>query len=100
MPDSYPLVVRRLASLDIKTAALWYEERIQGLGVKFVAEIDACLETILVNPELYPVVHRDIRRALVRRFPFAVFYVFRDETVIVTACMHTRRAPTAWRRRR
>ena len=54
MPDSYPLVVRRLAALDINTAALWYEDRIPGLGVKFVADIDACLETIQGNPELSP----------------------------------------------
>ncbi len=100
MPDSYPLVVRRLASLDINTAALWYEDRVPRLGVRFVAEIDACLETIRATPELYPIVHRDIRRALVRKFPFAVFYVFRDDMITVTACMHTRRAPKAWRRRR
>ena len=99
VPEAFPLVVRRLAQLDIEAAALWYEARLAGLGGRFVEELDRCLESIAVNPEAYPVVHRETRRALLRRFPFAVFYLWRDQTVTVISCMHTRRDPQRWRRR-
>jgi hypothetical protein len=41
-----------------------------------------------------------VRRALVRRFPYSVFFTFRDDTTTVIACLHHRRNPRLWRRRR
>ena len=99
VPERSPLVFRRLAKLDIENAAVWYDGRVAGLGERFIEEVDRCLESITLNPEAYPVVHRETRRALLRRFPFAVFYRWRDQVVTVVACLHTRRAPQRWHRR-
>lgn len=57
------------AVADAREAYLWYEERRPGLGEEFLECVDACLERIRRNPELFEVVHEDYRRALVRRFP-------------------------------
>jgi plasmid stabilization system protein ParE len=50
-------------------------------------------------PEAGPIVHRDLRRLLLRSFPFAIYYRLTVERVEVRACLHQRRHPGAWRRR-
>jgi hypothetical protein len=65
------LEVRRQAAEDTAEAAVWYEQRSQGLGAEFIRAIDACLALIARNPLAFPVVHREARMALPRRFDLA-----------------------------
>jgi plasmid stabilization system protein ParE len=44
-------------------------------------------------------VHEQVRRALLRKFPYALFYLFNEETIVVVACFHVRRSPADWQRR-
>jgi hypothetical protein len=67
------LVVAPEAALDLTEAYIWYERRRSGLGEDFLSSAEACLEGIRRHPEIYPVVHETYSRALVRRFPYAVF---------------------------
>lgn len=83
----------------METAFHWYQRNRQGRGVYFLQAVRATLSTIESNPGLYPTVHRDARRALVRGFPYAVFYIVRTERIEVIACMHPRRHPRRWRSR-
>jgi len=92
-------VVRRVARLEIQDAANWYEDRVAGLGARFIAEVDGCIDSIRATPAKYPIVHRDIRRALLKRFPYAVYFVLREDSLIVVGCTHTRRDPKRWQRR-
>lgn len=92
-----PLIVRPEA--DIEEARHWYEERSPGLGAEFVRAVDACLASIERHPELYPKHHNRARRALLRRFPYAVFYVIQSESIDVAACFHTSRHPREWQSR-
>jgi plasmid stabilization system protein ParE len=71
----------------------------QGLGEEFLAAVDCLLGEIVAHPTTYPVTHREARRALLRRFPYAVFFRVYGETVVVLACMHGRRDPTRWKAR-
>ena len=93
------LVVREAAEADITEAARWYEQRSPGLGSEFLRAIDVALAEIARMPERYPVVHGRARRALLRRFPYAVFFVPRPDLVSVIACLHARRDPRHWRER-
>lgn len=52
----------------------WYENREPGLGEDFLRCVEACVLSIQRNPRLYPVVLDDFRRALIRRFPFEIYY--------------------------
>ncbi|MEX0715222.1 MAG: type II toxin-antitoxin system RelE/ParE family toxin [Planctomycetaceae bacterium] len=95
------LVVAPEAEADIEAAYAWYEERRHGLGEDFLSSVDACIQQILRMPELHGKVHHDYRRALVRRFPFAVFYEFDAdaEEVTIYCVFHTSRDPEKWRER-
>jgi len=69
------LFVRSEASQDIRSAFAWYEQKIQGLGLEFLRSVDACMAGIARNPLAFPKAHREIRRSLLRKFPYSVFYV-------------------------
>lgn len=93
------LIVRPEAENDIAATAQWYEERRPGLSLEFRSALDQTLSSIESNPELYARVYRSLRRALLRRFPYGVFYVQRAEGMVVVAVLHTSRDPRLWRAR-
>lgn len=94
------LVVRAAAAADIEDAHAWYERARRGLGWEFLAAVATALDRIRDNPVLYPVVHRDTRRALVPRFPCALFYRAEPDRILVIACFHAKRDPLVWQSRR
>ena len=87
------------ARSEIGSAALWYEDRSSGLGSDFLRSVDAVFAQVQRNPNQFPVVHGPIRRALLRRFPYAVFFVESDTAIRVIACTHVRQNPERWKRR-
>ena len=84
---------------DIGEAYCWYEDRRPGLGEGFLSCVDACIQQICRMPEAHAKVHEDYRRALVRRFPYAVFYEHAGGTVTVYGVFHTSRHAEKWRQR-
>ena len=94
---SYQLRIRSAAETDIQEAYEYYEECRRGLGQDFVLCIEASLDKIIQNPNHYPVVHRNIHRILVKRFPFGIFFVAKENTIVVLAVMHGSRSPRRWK---
>lgn len=97
---SRPVVFRAVAQQDIAEACQWYEARQPTLGIAFLDEIGNVEQLIGANPELFTAVRGEVRRAILHRFPYAVFYVVRPEFVSVVAVLHHARHPRAWQRRR
>lgn len=91
------LLVRGRAKADIRRAAKWYERQRDGLGKRFVAEVDAALERIAAKPEQYHILHRNIRHAIIHHFPYGVFYRIRDNKISVFAVVHLRRDDVHWK---
>lgn len=94
-----PVVLRVEARVDFDDAFDWYERQRAGLGVDFMARVQDALDQISVTPELYPQVLLDVRRAPVRRYPYAIFYRIEPGQVMVLAVLHGRRHPRAWQER-
>jgi plasmid stabilization system protein ParE len=90
---------RREAEADVLDAFAWYRERGLELGEEFLRALDSCVATIQRLPESHPVVYRDIRRALMNRFPYGVFYVREGDAITVLACFHAKRNPMTWKER-
>jgi plasmid stabilization system protein ParE len=93
-------IVRPAAAADIDEAYLWYQAQREGLGEEFLAAAQAAIAAITAHPERYPVIRRDTRRVLLRRFPYGIYCRIYDDLVVVVACMHGRRNPTRWQTRR
>ena len=85
---------------ELAEAALWYQDRREGLGVEFLEEAERVFERIEENPRQYQVVHLDIRRADLRRFPYSVYYVVHQDVVGILAVHHNSRDPRRWKWRR
>lgn len=84
---------------DVDEAYSWYEDRRPGLGEDFLSCVDASIQAICRMPELYTKVHEEYRRALVRRFPYAIFYEYAGGKVFIYSIFHTSRDPKKWRSR-
>jgi plasmid stabilization system protein ParE len=94
-----PHVFRPAAAADIERGHAWYERERAGLGEEFLAEVFSTVQAVLDRPETFPVLYRQTRRALVRRFPYALFFRVMDEAIVFVACFHVRRNPGVWKRR-
>jgi plasmid stabilization system protein ParE len=96
----HPVIFTPAARLEMIDAQDWYESEAQGLGRSFRAAVDSVVQRISVNPYHFPVVYKDVRRALLRRFPYSMMFVIEaDETLTVIACFHGSRDPLRWQRR-
>jgi plasmid stabilization system protein ParE len=93
------LVIAPEAAQDIDEAYGWYEGRRVGLGEEFLSCVDACIQAICRLPEMHTKVHKEYRRALARRFPYAVFYEHVADTITVYCVFHTSRSPEKLRQR-
>ena len=93
------LIIRPEAEQEMADGFDWYEERVPGLGSDFLLCVDATLNSILRQPQQYPHVHRVVRRALTRRFPYEVFFVDDAERVVVLSVFHAKRNPKRWQER-
>ena len=96
---SLPVIVRPAAERDLLEAQRWYEAQRAGLGGEFRAEIDGVLRLINEWPLGFPEVHRGIRRAVLRRFPYLVYYRVEPKRALVIAALHSSRDPRLIRRR-
>ena len=86
----------RLARRELIEAAEYYDRESPGLGAAFLDAVEASVAEILEHPEVGSFVSDDVRRRIVRRFPYAVLYVLGDGSVRVLAVMHSRRRPMYW----
>ena len=90
------------ARAELRSAALWYDERRSGLGDEFVAEISAALDRVAEAPESYPAWPRRrpaasvIRKATIHRFPYLIAFENHEQHVLVLAVAHAKRRPLYW----
>ncbi|MCI0570115.1 MAG: type II toxin-antitoxin system RelE/ParE family toxin [Myxococcaceae bacterium] len=92
--------IRNEAQADIREAAQWYEAQRAGLGTEFTRAVRALLASVEREPARFPVVHAEVRRALLRRFPYALYFIVEGEQTVLLACLHVRRSPAVWQSRR
>ncbi len=95
---------RSEAASDVALAREWHDAQRSGLGNEFVEALENLIDLISDLPEAFPEIAVGLRRALLGRFPYAVYYRLETwplwEHRDVIACLHTRRPPSRWRSRR
>ena len=85
-----------LAEREFNDAAQYYELESPGLGAAFIAEVEHSCDKLLEYPQAAPVVRGAVRRRLLRRFPYALLYSTRGDTLRILAVMNLKRRPTYW----
>ena len=94
-----PVAFHRAARADFIEAVAWYEAQRPNLGVAFIAEIELCVALAAEQPQLYAVVHKDVRRLTAEHFPYSVYFRAQPQRVVIPAVFHGRRNPAIWQRR-
>jgi plasmid stabilization system protein ParE len=87
-------VLRRVAEKEFDSSIAYYENEREGLGQEFRTVIEQYFQRIADNPEWFPKVRGEVRRAVVvRRFPFAIHFLIEPERIVILSVFHTSRDP-------
>lgn len=87
------------AEEEFNQAIEYYEEIEAGLGYDFAVEVYATIQRSVVYPKAWPILADDIRRSLVKRFPYGVLYFEESERLFILAVMNLHRDPDYWKKR-
>ena len=91
-----PVVYGRKVGRDLAGGFGYYEVQSEGLGEKFLAAVDSAFNALERYPEMFSRVHGEVRRAVVSKFPYAVFFRVEPKRVVVLTVLHTARDPKLW----
>jgi plasmid stabilization system protein ParE len=87
-------VLRRVAEREFDDAIAWYGGQREALGREFRAAIEQYFQRIADNPELFPKVRGEVRRAVVlRRFSYVIHFLIEKDRVVIMSVFHTSREP-------
>jgi len=84
---------------EYRQAALWYAEREPGIALRFIASVEDAISRVLDAPTRWRVIDEDVRRCLIRVFPYAVLYTIEADFLLIVAVMHCSREPNYWKLR-
>lgn len=96
---SLPVVLRTAAQAELDDAFDWYERQRPGLGVAFLAAAQDAFDRIAAMPLAHGLIFQDTRCALVRRYPYSVFYKIEPNQVVVLSVFHGKHDPRIWQGR-
>jgi toxin ParE1/3/4 len=88
-----------LAEAEMVAAAAYYESQQGNLGKRFLAAVQDAINSITINPRLYPIVDLDVRRCLTKVFPFGVLFRILGGDIVIVAVMHLAHHPDYWKDR-
>jgi len=86
------------AQADVDAALAWYDRRASGLARRLLDELTVAFDRITGNPFQFPLIEEPVRRTLLHKFPYSVYYLIEEEIVVVIAVVHQRRHPDTWKR--
>jgi plasmid stabilization system protein ParE len=94
-------VLRRVAEKEFDDSIAYYEAQREDLGREFRATVEQYFQRIVDNPEWFPKVRGEVRRAVVlRRFPFVIHFLIEPKRIVVLSVFHTSRGPEQLKYRR
>lgn len=88
------------ADLELNDATIFLETEREGLGSRFLSAVEAAVAHIREHPEASPVIVKDVRRKLLRKFPYSILYSIKSDRIRILAVANQRRRPFYWRGRK
>jgi plasmid stabilization system protein ParE len=96
---TFQIIVSREGHGDIAEAITEYRAISPALSERFGAELERVYSYITEYPEMYPVIYKNFRRALLHKFPYSVFYLIEPPTILIVGVVHQSRDEATWKRR-
>lgn len=88
------------ALTEYAEAVQYYAERPVGVAQAFINAIEDTVYRLRESPTRYAVIDEDVRRCMVRRFPYSILYTIEQDYILILAVMHCSRKPGYWKRRK
>ena len=85
-----------LAEIELNDASIFFESKREGLGLRFLAAMEAAVTHIQEHPQASPIIIEDIRRKVLRRFPYSILYSIKSDRIRILAIANQRRRPFYW----
>jgi hypothetical protein len=87
------------ADQEMVEAARYYQSLSSGLGEDSLTEVEHAVQSIASSPQTWPVLEGDLRRRLIKRFPFGILYMIEPDKILIIAVAHLRKKPGYWKKR-
>ncbi|HAR41158.1 MAG TPA: plasmid stabilization protein [Bdellovibrionales bacterium] len=94
-----PILFLPEAEQEMIEAARYYHSQSAGLGTEYLSEVEHAVHSIATSPHTWPILQGDLRRRLIRRFPYGILYRIEPEEIIIVAISHLRKKPGYWKKR-
>ena len=96
---NYRIVPSPDAEADFTLASWWYQQIDPNLASRFMVESRAKLSRIAQFPYQFPLVNGAVHRALLKRFPYGIYYSLKSQEAKIIAILHQRRSDDVWKQR-
>lgn len=87
------------AEVELNLSIDYYESIEPGLGYDFAIEVYDTIQRVVELPKAWTTIDGDVRRSLVKRFPYGVLYSEESTGILILAVMNLHRAPDYWKHR-
>jgi plasmid stabilization system protein ParE len=87
------------AEMELIAAAVYYDKQVLGLGERFESEIRYATDLLLDQPEIGTLIGPYIRKFILTRFPFTLYYSAISDVLRIEAVAHQSRRPGYWKSR-
>lgn len=94
-----PVVYHPSAQKELVAAAQYYETAADGLGQRFLDQVEFCVADIAESPERWPFFLMNTRRRVLEIFPYTLVYLVEVDRIYILAVMHQKRRPGYWKKR-
>lgn len=96
---SLPIRLIPEAKFELESAVEWYESQRPGLGIAFLDAVKKRLLGIAATPQMHTIVYKEVRKGVVRKFPYIIYYREQADELLVISIFHTAQDPAIWQSR-
>ena len=96
---AFKIVVKPIVFSDVEEGVLYYEKKSPGLGERFYNGFLSAVNEIQLNPFTFSYIKQPVRRHLIKKFPYKIFYLITDDSIVVIGVSHAKRSNAFVRRR-
>lgn len=94
-----PSILDNAALIEFEEAVDFYEDAREGLGYEFRDAVLEAIESLSKSPKRCQKFYRDVRRLVLKRFPYLIYFIELDDYIRIVSVFHAKRNPKIWKRR-
>jgi hypothetical protein len=89
-----------LAEFELNDARVFFDNEVQGLGLRFLSAVELAVAHIRQHPQASPIIIQDIRCKVLKRFPYSIMYSIKPDRIRILAIANQKRRPFYWQGRK